>query len=46
MLTGHATLENYLKAICLGATEYLQKPFRTRELMRIIAASLGDAPAA
>ena len=44
MLTGHATLENYLKATCLGATEYLQKPFRTKELLHIVAAALGGAP--
>jgi CheY-like chemotaxis protein len=43
MVTGHATLENYLKATCLGATEYLQKPFRTRELLQIVASVLGSA---
>jgi DNA-binding NtrC family response regulator len=42
MLTGHGTLENYQKAIGLGTTAYLPKPFRARELMRIVAVALGD----
>ncbi len=42
MLTGQGTLENYQKAIGLGTTAYLPKPFRARELMRVVAVALGD----
>ena len=42
MLTGHETLENYQKAVGLGTTAYLTKPFRARELMRVVTAALGD----
>jgi two-component system nitrogen regulation response regulator NtrX len=43
MVTGHETLENYQKAICLGTTAYLTKPFRARELLRVVAVALGDS---
>jgi DNA-binding NtrC family response regulator len=42
ILTGYGTVDSYLKASCLGMSSYLQKPFRTRELMRIVADALGD----
>jgi len=43
VLTGHGTLENYQKAVGLGTTAYLPKPFRARELMRVVAVALGDS---
>jgi two-component system response regulator GlrR len=42
ILTGHGTVDSYVKASSLGMTSYLQKPFRTRELIRIVADALGD----
>jgi two-component system, NtrC family, response regulator GlrR len=42
ILTGHGTVDSYLQASSLGMTSYLQKPFRTRELIRIVADALGD----
>jgi len=43
MLTGHGTLESYQKAIGLGATACLPKPFKSRELMCLVAFALGGA---
>jgi two-component system, NtrC family, nitrogen regulation response regulator NtrX len=43
MVTGHDTLENYQKAIGLGTTAFLTKPFRARELLRVVAIALGDS---
>ena len=43
MLTGHRSLEGHQDAAGLGATAYLHKPFRSRELMRVVAGALGDS---
>jgi len=42
MLTGHGTLEGFLKANCLGAVDYLHKPVRARDLVRIVENALAD----
>ena len=43
ILTGRGTLSSYLKAIGLGVTAYLENMGGNRELVRIIADTLGDS---
>ena len=43
MLTGHTSIETYLKAINLGVFEYLNKPVNAKELGRIVRAALEKA---
>jgi DNA-binding NtrC family response regulator len=43
ILTEQGTLDSYLKAINLGVTEYLENTVGSRELLRIVADSLGDS---
>jgi DNA-binding NtrC family response regulator len=38
--TGHGTIEIYLKAIALGVFKYLNKPVRTKDLIRTVEAAL------
>jgi DNA-binding NtrC family response regulator len=40
VLTGYSSVENYLETISLGAFEYLNKPFREKELCHIVQAAL------
>lgn len=40
MLTGYGEVDNYLVAMNAGATEYLNKPVRSQELIAIIRNSL------
>jgi two-component system response regulator (stage 0 sporulation protein F) len=40
MVTGYGDIESYLKAINLGAFEYLNKPIGARELDRIVRTAL------
>lgn len=42
VLTGHGTMEGYMKAQGLGVTAFIQKPIGTRELIRVVAGALGD----
>lgn len=41
MLTGYGEVDNYLVAMNAGATEYLNKPVRSEELIALIRNSLG-----
>jgi two-component system response regulator (stage 0 sporulation protein F) len=40
VLSGYSSTEQYLKAMQLGATEYLNKPVRIRELGKVVASVL------
>ncbi len=40
MLTGHSSVETYLKSLSLGVFEHLNKPVETKELGRIVEAAL------
>lgn len=40
MLTAYGDVESYLKALSLGAYEYIAKPVRSKELGRIVQAAL------
>ena len=44
MVTGYSTIENYLKAINSGVFEYLNKPYRNRELLKVVAAAIKGSP--
>ncbi len=46
MVTGHGDIETYLKAINLGAFEYLNKPVRMRDLDYAVKTALRSAQAA
>ena len=43
MLTGYGAVETYLKALSIGAFEYVNKPVKPTELDRIIQAALASA---
>ena len=45
MLTGHSSVETYLQSLSLGAFEYLNKPFKKRELYHTVRSAL-QRPAA
>jgi two-component system response regulator (stage 0 sporulation protein F) len=36
MVTAYGEVESYLKAMSLGAAEYINKPIRIKELKRIV----------
>jgi two-component system response regulator (stage 0 sporulation protein F) len=40
MLTAHGTIEMYLKALNLGVYEFINKPVRTTEIIRIVKAAM------
>lgn len=40
ILTGHGSVELYIKSMSLGAFEYIAKPVRTNEFDRIVKAAL------
>jgi DNA-binding NtrC family response regulator len=40
MLTGHGSVETYLKSMSNGVFEYVNKPIRTGELRRIVKTAL------
>ena len=40
MLTGHSSVETYLKSLSLGVFEHLNKPVENKELGRIVEAAL------
>lgn len=40
VVTGHTSVESYLNAINSGISEYLNKPYRSRELLTVVAAAL------
>jgi two-component system nitrogen regulation response regulator GlnG len=42
VMTGHSSVESYLRAINNGVFEYLIKPFRVGELKSIVAAALSE----
>jgi DNA-binding NtrC family response regulator len=44
MLTTHGSVESYLKALNLGAFEYLSKPLSAKELGRIVKAAIEWSP--
>lgn len=46
MVTGHGDIESYLKAINLGAFDYLNKPVTAKELDCVVRAALQSAQAA
>ena len=41
--TGHCSVESYLTALSNGVFEYLNKPFRSRELQAVVGAAIGKA---
>jgi DNA-binding NtrC family response regulator len=43
MLTAHGDIDTYFKSFSLGLFEYINKPFRDAELVRIVQAALGEA---
>jgi DNA-binding NtrC family response regulator len=43
IISGHVSIECYLKSLSLGAFEYVTKPFEARDLERIVKAAFGDA---
>ena len=42
MMTAHATVENAIEAMKLGAFDYLQKPFEVEELLVAVRRALED----
>ncbi len=42
MMTAHATIENAIEAIKLGAYDYLQKPFEVEELLVVVRRALEE----
>ena len=42
MVTGHATLENAVEALNLGADAFIMKPVRPKELMRVVEEKLKE----
>jgi len=42
MMTAHATIENAIEAMKLGAFDYLQKPFEIEELLVIVNRAIDD----
>jgi two-component system response regulator (stage 0 sporulation protein F) len=40
MLTDHGSVESYLRAINLGAFEYLNKPLSAKEISRVVTAAI------
>jgi DNA-binding NtrC family response regulator len=40
MLTGFSSVETYLKSLSLGAFEYLNKPYKEKELQTIVRCAL------
>ncbi len=45
MLTGYGAVETYLKSVSLGAFEYVNKPIKAKELIRIVKTAIGSAEA-
>jgi DNA-binding NtrC family response regulator len=43
VMTGSQSIESYLKAVSLGVFEYLSKPLRSRDLVRVVRTALGEA---
>ncbi|MCW4025950.1 MAG: response regulator [Candidatus Bathyarchaeota archaeon] len=42
VVTGHATLENAVESLNLGADAYLMKPVEAEKLLRVVKEKLGD----
>lgn len=42
IVTGHATLENAVESLNLGADAYLMKPIEAEKLLRVVNEKLGD----
>jgi len=42
MVTGHATLENAVEALNLGADAFIMKPVRPKELLRVVEEKLKE----
>lgn len=42
IVTGHASLENAIESLNLGADAYLMKPVEARKLLRVVKEKLGD----
>jgi len=45
MLTAHTGVESYIKSLSNEVFAYLQKPFETDELVRMVKAALGQSEA-
>jgi DNA-binding NtrC family response regulator len=43
VVTGYSSVESYLNAINSGVFEYLNKPYKSRELISIVAAALKES---
>jgi len=42
MVTGHATLENAVEALNLGADAFIMKPVKPKELLRVVEEKLKE----
>lgn len=42
MLTGHGSVETYIRTRSEGVFEYIHKPVKAKELRRIVQAAIGD----
>jgi DNA-binding NtrC family response regulator len=45
IISGRVSIECYLKSLCLGAFEYLTKPFEQKHLEQIVKSALAGAKA-
>jgi DNA-binding NtrC family response regulator len=43
MLTGHGGIDTYFESLSLGLFEYINKPIKRAELLRIVRAALGES---
>jgi DNA-binding NtrC family response regulator len=43
VLTGYGAVETYLKSVSLGAFEYVNKPIKAKELVRIVKTAIESA---
>ncbi len=45
VISGHGSIETAVRAIRLGATDFLEKPFQLDALLQVVNRALGDEPA-
>ena len=45
VISGHGSIETAVRAIRLGATDFLEKPFQLDALLQVVNRALGDGPA-
>jgi UDP-3-O-acyl N-acetylglucosamine deacetylase len=44
MMSGHGTIETAVKAIKMGATDYLEKPLNLEDVLHLVEKSVSDSP--